>query len=85
MTNEAWCPLPWLSVNVRNNGDLRVCCNANVGLDQGLVKKDDGTMGLFDYNINANSIIIKNKIPESVILNDLPIDEAVKIWRGYFG
>tara|TARA_R100001509_G_scaffold119892_1_gene74175 strand:- start:1917 stop:2426 length:510 start_codon:yes stop_codon:yes gene_type:complete len=48
-------------------------------------KKDDGTMGLFDYNINANSIIIKNKIPESVILNDLPIDEAVKIWRGYFG
>ena len=42
-------------------------------------------MGLFDYNINANSIIIKNKIPDSVILNDLPIDEAVKIWRGHFG
>ena len=52
MTNEAWCPLPWLSVNVRNNGDLRVCCNANVGLDQGLVKKDDGTI----YNLGTDGI-----------------------------
>ncbi len=52
MTNEAWCPLPWLSVNVRNNGDLRVCCNANVGLDQGLVKKEDGTI----YNLGTDGI-----------------------------
>ena len=52
MSNEAWCPLPWLSVNVRNNGDLRVCCNANVGLDQGLVKKEDGTI----YNLGTDGL-----------------------------
>ena len=50
--NPAFCPLPWMSVNVRNNGDLRVCCNANVGLDQGLVKKDDGTI----YNLGTDGI-----------------------------
>ncbi len=52
MANEAFCPLPWLSVNVRNNGDLRVCCNANVGLDQGLVKKEDGTI----YNLGTDGL-----------------------------
>ena len=50
--NPAFCPLPWMSVNVRNNGDLRVCCNANVGLDQGLVKKEDGTI----YNLGTDGI-----------------------------
>jgi len=52
MSNKAWCPLPWMSVNVRNNGDLRVCCNANVGFDQGLIKKEDGTI----YNLGTDGI-----------------------------
>jgi sulfatase maturation enzyme AslB (radical SAM superfamily) len=50
--NQAWCPLPWMSVNVRNNGDLRVCCNANVGQDQGLVKKEDGSF----YNLGKDGL-----------------------------
>jgi hypothetical protein len=52
MTNKAWCPLPWMSVNVRNNGDLRVCCNANVGHDKGLVRKEDGTL----YNLGKDGV-----------------------------
>tara|TARA_R100001480_G_scaffold116559_1_gene116293 strand:+ start:28 stop:528 length:501 start_codon:yes stop_codon:yes gene_type:complete len=48
-------------------------------------KNDDGKMGLYDWHINANSDALKKRYPESVILNDLPIDEAVKIWRGHFG
>ena len=24
-----FCPLPWNSINIRNNGDIRICCNAN--------------------------------------------------------
>lgn len=23
------CPMPWNSINLRNNGDLRICCNTN--------------------------------------------------------
>lgn len=52
MTNKAWCPLPWLGLNVRNNGDVRVCCNANVSENQGLVSKPDGTY----YNLGKDNI-----------------------------
>jgi len=50
--NKAWCPLPWMGLNVRNNGDVRVCCNANVSVNQGLVSKDDGTY----YNLGKDEI-----------------------------
>lgn len=52
MSNRAWCPLPWLGLNVRNNGDVRICCNANVSANQGLVTKEDGTF----YNLGKDSI-----------------------------
>lgn len=52
MSNKAWCPLPWMGLNVRNNGDVRVCCNANVSVNQGLVSKPDGTY----YNLGKDSI-----------------------------
>ena len=26
---NTFCPLPWNSINLRNNGDLRICCNTN--------------------------------------------------------
>ncbi len=52
MTNKAWCPLPWLGLNVRNNGDVRVCCNANVSKNQGLISKPDGSY----YNLGKDNI-----------------------------
>jgi len=52
MANRAWCPLPWMSLNVRNNGDIRVCCNANVSNTQGLVSKANGT----NYNLGKDNI-----------------------------
>lgn len=52
MTNRAWCPLPWLGLNIRNNGDVRICCNANVSANQGLVSKSDGSF----YNLGKDSI-----------------------------
>lgn len=48
--NKAWCPLPWMSLNVRNTGDLRICCNANTGFDRGLIRKEDGTV----YNLGKD-------------------------------
>lgn len=41
-----------MSLNVRNNGDIRVCCNANVSSGQGLIKKSDGSV----YNLGKDSI-----------------------------
>ena len=48
-------------------------------------KNDDGKMGLYDYNIRYESDSLKRHFPDAVILNDVSIDEAVKIWRGHFG
>tara|TARA_R100000231_G_C5302901_1_gene158128 strand:- start:542 stop:1036 length:495 start_codon:yes stop_codon:yes gene_type:complete len=48
-------------------------------------KDDQGKMCLWDFNIRANSDIIKAKYPEAIILNDLPEDEALIIWRETLG
>ncbi len=47
-----FCPLPWIHIAVRNNGDLRVCCQANQGPDKGLLRKKDGTI----YNTSRDNI-----------------------------
>jgi sulfatase maturation enzyme AslB (radical SAM superfamily) len=52
MTNKSWCPLPWMSVSVRNNGDVRLCCNANVSENQGLILNEDG----IPYNLGKDNI-----------------------------
>lgn len=51
-TPNPWCPLPWMSLNVRNNGDIRVCCNANVSVNQGLIEKDNRSK----YNLGKDKI-----------------------------
>ena len=43
-TSCTFCPLPWNSINIRNNGDIRICCNANsYSANRGIVRKLDGT------------------------------------------
>jgi len=33
--NNLFCPLPWITVSIRNDGVLRVCCNSNQGPNRG--------------------------------------------------
>jgi sulfatase maturation enzyme AslB (radical SAM superfamily) len=47
-----WCPVPWMSLNVRNTGDVRVCCNTNVSLNQGLIERTNGS----NYNLGVDGI-----------------------------
>ena len=48
-------------------------------------KDDDGKMGLYDYDIRYESESLKRHFPDAVILNDVSFDDAMEIWRGYFG
>ena len=41
--SNTFCPIPWNFQAVRNNGDIRICCQANVTDNQGVVRRDDGT------------------------------------------
>ena len=58
MTSKTFCPLPWIHMATRPNGDVRVCCTANAsgaGVEDnktaGLVKKDGIAMNLRDHTI----------------------------------
>ena len=56
--SKTFCPLPWIHLATRPNGDVRVCCTANAsgaGKDDdktaGLVKQDGIAMNLRDHTI----------------------------------
>lgn len=63
MSDCTFCPLPWNSINLRNNGDLRICCNTNSYSPQrGIMRKEDGTpynAGKDDWNEARNAPILK--------------------------
>jgi sulfatase maturation enzyme AslB (radical SAM superfamily) len=37
-----YCPVPWVSQAIRNNGDLRICCHSKVSASEGTLKKPNG-------------------------------------------
>jgi MoaA/NifB/PqqE/SkfB family radical SAM enzyme len=41
--SDTFCPIPWIFQAVRANGDIRVCCQANVTKNKGVIRKEDGT------------------------------------------
>jgi molybdenum cofactor biosynthesis enzyme MoaA len=56
--SETFCPLPWIHLATRPNGDVRVCCTANASgagttddKEVGIVKKDGVNMNLRDHTI----------------------------------
>lgn len=60
--SEYFCPLPWISAGMRNNGDLRVCAHSNNSPNKGLSLKDD--QSLFNarkdsFNSFRNSPLLK--------------------------
>jgi hypothetical protein len=61
--SNTFCPLPWNSINVRNNGNLRICCHANsYTKNRGILRKDDGTpynAGFDDWDEARNSSLLK--------------------------
>jgi len=64
--NKTFCPIPWNFQAVRNNGDIRICCQANVTKNQGVVRHPDGTSfnagrDSFDEAKNADMMKIVRK------------------------
>lgn len=39
---QVFCPIPWVHLAIRSNGDFRVCCQANVSDSQGLLREESG-------------------------------------------
>lgn len=56
--SNTFCPLPWIHIATRPNGDVRVCCTANASgageddvKDAGLVKQNGQVMNLQTHSI----------------------------------
>ena len=62
--SDTFCPMPWNSVHLRSNGDIRLCCHANVlGPNKGIMHKEDGTAfnaGVDDIVDARNSDLVKD-------------------------
>lgn len=67
--SKTFCPLPWIHIATRPNGDVRVCCTANASgagaeddKSAGLIKQDGTIMNLRDHTIEQvwNSKFIRN-------------------------
>lgn len=50
--SSTFCPIPWIFQAVRANGDVRVCCQANVTPNKGVLRKQDGSA----YNAGFDSL-----------------------------
>ena len=50
--SKTFCPIPWLHQAVRTNGDCRICCQANVTPNQGILRKANGD----PYNVSRDNI-----------------------------
>ena len=60
---KTFCPIPWIFQAVRSNGDIRVCCQANVTKNRGVVRKEDGTAynaGIDDLSEARNARLMKD-------------------------
>ena len=75
-TFERWCHDQVCTYLYRK--DLKKALKKNKVVKR---KNDEGKMSLYDYGINVPSDAIKHRWPEAIILNDLPEDKALKIWR----
>lgn len=64
MSKSTFCPIPWIFQAIRTNGDLRVCCQANVTKNQGIIRKEhDSTAfnaGRDSLNESRNTHMMKS-------------------------
>ena len=69
MNSKTWCPLPWIHMATRPNGDVRLCCTSNASgagivdaKEIGLVTRDGVRMNLREHTIEEvwNSEFVRN-------------------------
>lgn len=61
--SDTYCPIPWIFQAVRNNGDVRVCCQANITKNQGVIRHPDGSSfnaGRDDMTLARNADMMKS-------------------------
>jgi len=75
--SNTFCPIPWIFQAIRNNGDIRICCQANVTKNQGVVRHTNGKSynGATDNLEEARNALLMKSVRKNM-LNGIWSDEC---------
>lgn len=88
MSSKTFCPLPWIHLATRPNGDVRLCCTANAsgaGLvdskDVGLIKKNSQNLNLKEHSLEEVWNSEQMRTTRLQMLNDQVPDSCRKCFE----
>ena len=88
MNSNTFCPLPWIHLATRPNGDVRVCCTANASgagaedvKDAGLVKHNNQVMNLKHHTIEEVWNSDQMKLTRLQMLNNQQPTSCTKCYQ----
>lgn len=69
--NSKFCPVPWISLSTKPNGNLRICCHANASISKGFLKtSDDKILNLKESKIDfARNADLARELRSSMLQN----------------
>jgi len=75
---DTFCPIPWIFQAARANGDLRVCCQANVTKNRGVIRKADGTA----YNAGSDDL---DEARNAELMKEMRLNMLNGVWNSECG
>ena len=70
---DTFCPIPWIFQAARANGDMRVCCQANVTKNRGVIRHEDGT----SYNAGRDNL---DEARNATLMKDMRRNMLNGVW-----
>ena len=71
---DTFCPIPWIFQAARANGDMRVCCQANVTKNRGVIRHKDGTA----YNAGRDDL---DEARNAKLMTDMRLNMLNGVWN----
>lgn len=69
--SKTFCPLAWTSQAIRNNGDVRICCQANITENKGILRQNGTPINAAKDDL---SLAVNNELMKEVRLKMLAGD-----------
>ena len=76
--SNTFCPIPWNFQAIRANGDVRVCCQANVTKNQGVLRKENGVA----FNAGIDNITDSRNI---TMMKEIRLNMLNGVWSDECG
>lgn len=75
---DTFCPIPWIFQAARANGDLRVCCQANVTKNRGVIRHTNGNA----YNAGIDDL---DEARNAELMREMRLNMLNGVWNSECG